>query len=503
MATRHGRLKFGVEDPPRSKYHDQGKFGRLFPNLPPFAEATPAVREALKDIGKTGGIMDTKDDLDDPVGLIIKKEKFRNNPDNPDMTAGFTFLGQFIDHDMTFDTTSSLERQQDPEAIANFRTPALELDNVYGSGPNVSPHLYDQTSPEVKFYIEEIPGAEAETRDGSRKFDLPRNGQLTALIGDPRNDENLVISQLQLAFLKFHNAVADHVKAEMPELRTPHERFLEAQRLVRWHYQWIVVHEFLPKTCGREVVDDVLLDRKGKGRKFYNWRNEPFIPTEFSVGAYRFGHSQVRPSYRVNFGKADGSEFFALIFDSRLADTPDPNDMRGGKRAKRRFIDWQTFFDFGGASTKFSRSNKLIDTKLSSVLFDLLGIPESEPQSLAQLNLLRNLALRVPSGQRLARAMELEPLAPGDLADLQPYGFDKHTPLWFYVLREAEKQAGARHLGQVGGRIVAEVMIGVLQGDRSSYLRQDPNWKPSLPAATKGDFKMTDLLRFAGVVTAL
>lgn len=498
MATRHGFFNFGEENPPRSTYHSQGKFGRLFPTLPAFAADTPTMREALNDIGMAGGIMDAGDDMSDPITSITDPTKSLHNPDNPDLSAGFTFLGQFLDHDLTFDPTSSLERQQDPEAIANFRTPLLELDNVYGSGPNASPHLYDQTVQERKFYIEEIPDSATKTRDGSTKFDLPRNGQLTALIGDPRNDENLIISQLHLAFLKFHNAAIDFVNVEIPDLTTPGERFAEAQRLVRWHYQWIIVHEFLPKTCGQEIVDDVLQN----GRKFYDWNNEPFIPVEFSVGVYRFGHSQVRPSYRANFGAFDGDEFFAFIFndDPASATSPDPDDLRGGKRAKRRFIDWQTFFDFGDGRV---RSNKRIDTTLSSVLFNLLGIPSDEPQSLAQRNLRRHLALRVPSGQRVAKAMGVPELPREDLADLQPHGLDTRTPLWFYVLREAEKLADGKRLGPVGGRIVVEVFIGVLEGDRHSYLRQDPEWTPSLPAAASGTFGMTDLLRFAGVVTAL
>jgi hypothetical protein len=504
MATRHGHFEFGEENPPRSTYHNSGKFGRMFPSLPPFADDRPAVREALNDIGKVSvaggasGIMDSEDDLSDPEKSISHPSP--KNPDNPRLSAGFTFVGQFLDHDLTFDPTSSLERQQDPEAIANFRTPLLELDSVYGSGPTASPHLYDQMAQEVKFYIEEIPESATKTRDGSTKFDVPRNRQNTALIADPRNDENLIVSQLQLAFLKFHNAVIDFVKADSPDLKTPHERFAEAQRLVRWHYQWIIIHEFLPRTCGQSLVNDVLRN----GRKFYRWKNEPFIPVEFSVGAYRFGHSQVRPSYRANFGAFDGDEFFAFIFkdDAASAASPDPDDLRGGKRAKRRFIDWQTFFDFGDGQVK---PNKRIDTKLSSVLFNLPEIPGDEPQSLAQRNLRRNLALRLPSGQRVAKAMRIPPLPREELSDLKPYGLglDKRTPLWFYVLREAERLADGKRLGPVGGRIVAEVIVGVLEGDRHSYLRQDPEWAPSLPAAAQGEFLTTDLLKFAGVVTAL
>jgi Animal haem peroxidase len=502
--TRHGFLPLGGENPPRSTYYDQGKFGRLFPMLRPFAMDSPQVREALKEIGKQGGIMDPKDDLNDPVGLIVNPDKNKDNPNNPNLSAGITFLGQFLDHDMTFDPTSSLERQQDPETISNFRTPLLELDNIYGSGPVASPHLYDQTIDDgrTKFLVETIPGSEAVSRDGKPRFDLPRNSQNVALIGDPRNDENLIVSQLHLAFLRFHNALVDYVKSKW-SLTNPTEVFAEAQRLVRWHYQWIIVHEFLPKTVGQKMVDDVLTNK----RKFYKWRNLPFIPVEFAVAAYRFGHSQVRPSYRANFGPKpdDSGQFIALIFDDGRFNSPnpntsDPNDLRGGKRAARRFIDWQTFFDFGD---KRVRPNKKIDTKLSSVLFDLPGIPGGEIQSLAQRNLLRHLTFGVPSGQSVAKAMgEKKILSPDDLAELKQYRLESSTPLWFYILREADLLGdGGTRLGPVGGRIVAEVFIGLLEGDSLSYLRQNPDWQPIL--GNNGNFTITDLLKFAGVVINL
>jgi hypothetical protein len=130
---------------PRSAFYDQGRFGRLFPSLPPFASDTPLVRDALTELGAPGGPMDAADDLSDPITLITDPAKSVNNPDNPDSTAGFTFLGQFLDHDMTFDPTSTLARRQDPEALRNFRIPALDLDSLYGSGPVASPHLFDQT----------------------------------------------------------------------------------------------------------------------------------------------------------------------------------------------------------------------------------------------------------------------------------------------------------------------------------------------------------------------
>ncbi|MEX5721872.1 peroxidase family protein [Geodermatophilus maliterrae] len=428
-------------------------------------------------------------DTGSPVDLLAPNTP--SNPNNPDMTAGFTFLGQFLDHDMTFDPVSSLQRQTDPEKITNFRIPALELDSLYGTGPGGSPHLYDQTVDGglTSFLVEEI--AAPASKGGAPKFDLPRNGQLTALVGDPRNDENLMISQLHLAMLRFHNAVVEHVRSTTG-LTVAEEIFDEAQRLVRWHYQWIIVHEFLANTVGKNLVEDIVKN----GRKFYNWRNHPFIPVEFSAACYRFGHSQVRPSYRANFGPDGGDPFIAMIFDDSLLPSPDPDDLRGGRRASRRFIDWQTFFDFGDNN---HRPNKKIDTILSSPLFDLIGIAAGDVQSLAQRNLLRQLALALPSGQRVARAMEEDVLAANDLADLKPFHMDTRTPLWFYVLREADVQADGKRLGPVGGRVVAEVFLGLLQGDHFSYLRQDPGWTPTL--STTGDFYMVDLLRIAGVVS--
>ena len=504
--TRHGHYTLGGENPPRSTYYDQGKFGRLFPMLPPFAADTQTVKDALEELGKKGGIMDAADEMDIAANPNLARDLITdpalnvNNPNNPALSAGMTFLGQFLDHDVTFDPTSSLERQADPEAIQNFRNPLLELDNMYGSGPGASPHLYDQSSGGggIKFLVEEIPGAAAVSAGGFARFDLPRNSQNTALLGDPRNDENLIVSQLHTSMLRFHNAVVDHVKSDLG-LTRPGEVFAKAQRLVRWHYQWIIVHEFLEKTVGKRVVDDIL----EKGRKFYKWRNQPFIPVEFSVGAYRFGHSQVRPSYRSNFGPTPAeinSQVFKLIFNDSLPDGPDPNDLRGGKRAPTRFIDWQTFFDFGDNNV---RPNKKIDTRLSTVLFDLPGFAPGDVQSLAQRNLLRHLTFGLPSGQSVAKAMKLPVLDDDHLDDLEPLNLHKRTPLWFYVLREADVKKDGEQLGPVGGRIVAEVFIGLLQGDALSYLKQDPDWTPTLPSATPDTFEMTDLLQFAGVVAPL
>lgn len=219
------------------------------------------------------------------------------------------------------------------------------------------------------------------------RYDLPRDPSNNAIIGDSRNDENLVISQFHLAMLKFHNAVVDRLRADPAHAhRSARDIFREARRQVQWHYQWIILNEYLPLTIGQNRVDEILRN----GPRFYrvhdrtqdsifrSSRREPLIPVEFAVAAYRFGHSQVRPSYRVNFGAPPGNEFFAFIFDdSADPNNPDPDDMRGGKRTPRRFVDWQTFFKFNNDNFRF---NKQIDTKLSSLLMSLPGSRGSAPR---------------------------------------------------------------------------------------------------------------------------
>ena len=281
------------------------------------------------------------------------------------------------------------------------------------------------------------------------------------------------------------------------------EAFSQARRLTVWHYQWIILHEFLPLITGQAVIDDILAN----GRQFYNPRaDQAFIPVEFQI-VYRFGHSMVRPSYRANLnGDANGEPFFGMIFDPAGEGSPDPVDLRGGARAPRRFIDWQTFFDFGDPFTSDMRRNKRIDTKVSTPLFHLpLGtIPGGTgPVSLMQRNLLRHLTWKLPSGQSIASEIGIPPLESADLAELGSIypSFVSSTPLLYYILKEAEIEKDGLRLGRVSGRIVAEVFIGLLQLDPGSYLTVQRDWKPTLPTqgATKESFRMIDLLTFAKV----
>jgi len=504
--------------------HPDNVFTRMYPTLPTFAPQTATARTAMQRMGARGDLFDAEDNLTDPVQSVINPAVFSpHNPDNPNMSAGMTFLGQFLDHDITFDRRSALNANASPEQTVNFRTAAFDLDSVYGNGPAGSPELYDTSSGRIKFRLQRIPGAEAVSRRGAPRNDVPRDAQGNAIVAESRNDENVVISQMQVALLSFHNRITDHLAAQPAYRGASAERlFTDTRRLVTWHYQWIILHEFLPLTIGQERLDAILRGgllyyrpQEAANRfRTVEGREMPRIPIEFSASVYRFGHSQIRPSYRANFGPTGGAPFFAFVFDdAENPASPDPNDLRGGKRAARRFIDWQTFFDFGDGNV---RPNKRIDIKLSSVVMHLPGarapspgLPSDGLQSLPARTLTRHINFGLPSGQAIARRMNMPVLAASQLSELAPYALDPRTtmanstPLFFYVLKEAEVMEHGLRLGPVGSRIVGEVFVGLLKEDPTSYLRAAPGWTPTLPARQAGHFRMTDLLQFAGVVPPL
>jgi hypothetical protein len=470
-------------------------FGRMFPNLPPFAPATDTVRAALREMGRPGGLMDARDPLEvGPIRLITEPGLSPNNVDNPFNTAGITFLGQFIDHDFTFDETSILGVPTPPETSRNTRNPTLSLDTVYGGGPTATPIFYD-------------PADRAKLRVESNGVfeDVPRTADGAAIIGDPRNDENMMISGLQVAFLKFHNAVVDRLRSQgVPN----NQVFNQARQLVTWHYQWIVIYEFLRTGINWSISQDVL----HHGRRFYRpAAGQHFMPVEFQGAVYRMGHSMVRPSYRANrTGNAGGPpesgppQFFGFIFDPRGDGQADPVDLRGFTRARRRFIGWETFFRFDAPFGVHVRPNKRLDTMISTPLFNLplATIPgNSPPTALAQRNLLRHLTWGIPSGQAIANVMGVPVLGRDHFPELTPLGsnLDSSTPLWYYILKEAKVLADGIQLAGVGARLASEVFIGLMELDPTSFLSVNRNWKPTLPARQAGQFDMVDLLTFAGV----
>ena len=419
-----------------------------------------------------------------PTDATLKKlaDSMADKPgaegDNPDLPSGYTYLGQFVDHDITFDPVSGLDRKNDPDALHTFRTPRFDLDCVYGRGREDSPYLYDQDDP-VSLLVGRNTGREHEP------VDLPRNQQGRALIGDPRNDVHFIVSQLHLGFIRFHNAVVDRLRFQTE----PGRLFEEARRVVTWHYQWVVVHDFLARLVGPEVLGQVLVTDPSTGRAranltYFKWKEQPFVPVEFSAAAYRFGHSMVRPEYRIN----DTLEVLPILTDIRIAN---PLQHFGGFRwlPTGWTVQWKHLFPMEHFAPQLARR---IDTRVAEPLRKLPPAVDEARRSLGMLNMMRGRSLQLPSGQDVAAAMDTS--VPN--ARLRLKG---ETPLWFYLLREAEVLSDGRRLGPTGGRIVAEVLVGLLSGDPSSFLRQEPAWKPELPAEEEGTFTIVDLLRFAGV----
>lgn len=538
----HGSTPRGLGYVPRSVSYD-GRFGRIFRSLPP-------LQADGKDLAKLAATMI---EGEEKPGVPIDEED-RNAPSNNlGVPAGFTYLGQFLDHDMTFDPTSKLGRDNDPDGLRNFRTPRFDLDSLYGSGPDDSPYLY---SDGVHFLI-------GENQPTPGEDDLPRTVRTThgggrALIGDPRNDENQIVSQIHLAFLKFHNRVVDDIAARAGAPTDPGTLFEMARQQVRWHYQFMILTDFLPRIIGQGVVDDlikkeefVVADGSGFKKasifkpnlKFFQWHVQPFMPVEFSVAAYRFGHSMVRANYALNNATsgddASGNSKELPIFDPGAPGPTDtPKDLRGFQpRPFGRRIFWSRFFHFPEADGKVElQPARAFDTLLAHGLGGLpLAVAAQGPHSLAERNLKRGLALELPAGQVVARAMGLSEtlvlggaggpkfevgatypkfkdeegnlrddksvvkIDPGLKSELEGK-FGSETPLWYYILKEAEVLTKGRTLGPVGGRIVGEVFVGLLFADQLSYLNIQPHWRPTagqFGCMDNGRFHMTDLLRYA------
>jgi hypothetical protein len=442
----------------------EGRFGRMFRSLPPFVPS----RGSLTDLA------------------ALMFEGRAADADNPRIPAGYTYLGQFIDHDITFDPASSLQRQNDPDGLVNFRTPRFDLDCLYGRGPSDDPFMYNQRPQE-----QDLTGALFLIgRNVGNGRDLPRNDQDRALIGDPRNDENLVVSQLHCALLRFHNKMVRHL-ADTRDLKGS-RLFRAAQRLTRWHYQWVVVHDFLRRVAGGQIVDQLIPegttgDDIVSRLQFFTWEERPFIPVEFSVAAYRFGHSMIRFDYTIN----DVVPTVPIFSGS----TDPLANLNGFRRLPDQWgFQWEFFFET--RANHPPQLSRLVDAKLARPLRTLPGVPA--PRSLAERNLLRSRTFGLPSGQAVAAHMGEAPLSDDDLGAVTASSeFAANAPLWFYILREAAVVREGRRLGPVGARIVGEVLAGLLAGDPLSYVNVRPGWRPQEPFARDGEFGMPELLKTA------
>jgi hypothetical protein len=482
----------------------EGRFGRLFHKLP-HAQFGSTEQENEKNLALLGAKM--SGGFDPP--------KDGKDEEESGIPALYTYFGQFIDHDITFDPVSTLQQKDDPDALTDFRSPAFDLDNVYGRGPDDQPYLFDGGN---AFLL-----GEPLTNGDPKATDLPRNTARPrrALIGDPRNDENSIVSQLQGLFHRFHNrTLADN----------PNAPFDDVQKLVRFHYQYVVLNDFLPRIIHSSIIADLKTNgHYDKNKiKFFHPKKKPFMPIEFSVAAYRLGHSMIRPGYRLN------DAVLVPIFPVPPTTAPGFSEGLTGFRAmiSNWGIDWGRFIDIDLRTydgTPFENQQRLqfayrIDTSVVNPLSTLPPAVASNPSSLAQRNLLRGWRLGLPSGQEVAKAMGIIPLAdkdiligkgvdvpaPGEtpvsIATVNPV-FVNNCPLWTYILAEAMRNQETvkipvkdpafsittPRLGPVGGRIVAEVFLGLMFGDKHSLLSLEPTWQPK----NNPGYALKDFVKYA------
>jgi hypothetical protein len=419
-----------------------GRYRRLFDELPPLE----VDGDVLHSLGRPGGPLD---------------DASTGESTDASVAAGWPFFGQFIAHDITADR-SPIGHRSDPRQIENFRTPRANLEGLYGAGPVGTNYLYEKEDP-AKLLL------------GEGGHDVPRNHEGIALLGDQRNDVHLFMSQLQVAFIRLHNRLVD----ELRERGVADDDIFEAARRgATWHYQWVILHEFLPLLIGPELAGEL----RDEGGRLFQPGDRTYIPFEFADAAYRYGHSQVRGSYLVNrdFGPVP-------VF---------PDLIGFGAVPVEHAIDWTLQFDVPGNG--LAQRAKKIDGRLPSSLIalphEISGVDaDSDYSSLANRDLERGQMTGLPSGEAVAREMGEEPLSEGQLG-LRAFGWEGETPLWLYVLKEAEALQDGDRLGPVGGRIVGEVLVGIIDGDPESFRACERSWTPTLSPHESGKFGIADIL---------
>ena len=370
----------------------KSRFDYLFPDLQTADARLPELPETYARLVSLG------DTMREPDGERLDSS----------IPSAYTYFGQFVDHDITLEAKSdNLVKLSDTDfrvltldeirtKIENGRTPGLDLDNVY-----YKPAPRDCSRMVLGFVSRVDPNI---ATPSGKANDLPRRpprpndsgNDRAALIGDKRDDENLIIAQLHVAFLRAHNAIV-----------TRGHTFDEARRILRRHYQWIVIKDFLPRICDPWIVNNIVI---GGNRVFRTDPDDLFMPFEFSVAGYRFGHSMVRSSYHYNasFPRAGLKDLFtltALSGNLRDSDTLPENWI----------IHWENFIEGG---TNCARS---IDTGLSGALFDLTAFNKPMPVEarLPVRNLLRGYMLRLPSGQAVARALNVRVMSPDHIEEVR------------------------------------------------------------------------------------
>ncbi|QJE72535.1 hypothetical protein HHL28_04970 [Aerophototrophica crusticola] len=398
--------------------------------------------------------------------------------------AGFTFFGQFVDHDITL----SAGTPPDPDGVFDFstvhngRTPRLDLDSVFGTGPAYSDSapLYDPAT--LRLRLGE--GGFGPPAQEVAAADLPEGASpsVSRTLGDPRNSENLIIAQLHTVFMRLYNRFLGHTPGAAGDLA----RYEAARRKTVQHYQHVVLNDYLPRIAGRAAVDAAMLRDVPRYRHMVSQCPTKLImPVEFAFAAFRFGHSQVRGGYSLNMGTGGQPRGRRLFVPGDL-------DLNGSHPiTEDARINWDFFFELselsGDEPTVPRNFSRRFDAKLAGALANLKppGIPDGTEPVLATRNLLRGRAACLPSGQAVARAIGAVPLSNDQLGleTLDPAvreEIEAHTPLWYYVLREAEVVGGGKRLAGTGAYILAETFVGLLLHDENSILNQPFTPEPGL-----------------------
>lgn len=425
-------------------------------------------------------------------------------PLDSETPAGFTFFGQFIDHDLTLtiprqEPGPPLEQLSSRHQFFNARSGDLDLDSVFGFGPE-----HDLDNGGVLYRPDYKLKTGPDT--GNSAWDLARDARGVALIGDPRNDENVILAQLHASFVHAYNRMYDE------ETGTRTERYIAARLRLMQTYQFIVLNDYVARFVPPEVLQDVTAKKAPvyAAMMAREPRSQALIPIEFAVAVFRFGHSQVRPGYRMNRGPASGAGTFPVpppppdpSQPPPVTPPPPPESLNGGRPVPENLAFNHALF-FSDATPRPAEVNvaRKIDTRLARPLFFLRfpGIPKAdegtEPdgnQQLAKRNLLRGRQMRLVDAQRAAHLAGVAVLTPEQI-DLANPQLRSSTPLWFYTLREAEIGGGER-LGPLGGRLMAETFVGILNHAQSSFVRlQQPGWTPPGDLTT-----MARLLAYAGL----
>jgi hypothetical protein len=460
--------------------------------------------------------------MNDPVKYC--KQEPGPLPPLSDIPAGYTYLGQFIAHEITFDNTQDLPMVEvDPQSL---RSPSLDLDSLYGGGPGdaESLRLYEEASAPARLKVNTTIPPEGFPDAFKFDNDLPRDEKTgEALVAERRSDENLAVAQTHVAFIKFHNKVVETLKEAGYD---GDDLFECARKHVIRHFQWIVLYDYLPRVVDAGVLDCVL----SHGRRWFRVKREEdlYMPLEFSAAAFRIGHSMVRQTYDWNIYHSTQlfggrlvplAQMFDLTVFNRPADLPPspwslPSDWVIDWRRFYQFPDFPTGPNYRPAPTGVNMAARIdtnFDLRLDTMPFNHGDLPP-EKRSITVRNLLRGFALGLPTGEEVAEQMGEVPLRPYKVARgphkevLSSPAFKGKTPLWYYILKEAELNGG--RLGAVGSRIVAETFVGLIENSRYSILDGRKKWYPrytrrGVPETESAVFEMTDLLDFAGVVNPI